>query len=645
MRLNRYPFTIIGVAPANFHGSMPGLDFEMWAPTTTFKLLNSSNGWMLEDRKTRMFRVMARLAPGVHLEQARAEIQSLGRRMAAANADTSEGMGATLLPLWESHYGIQDSLRAPLGLLTGACAVLLLIVCANVANLLLGHSMSRRKEFCVRLALGAPRSRLVRQLFTETLILAFAGSLFGLLATIWIGGSLGWLMPGSSVPSLLRPHVDSGVLLFTAALAIGVAILAGVAPGLNAGRENVTDALKESGRSGTGTARSQRLRGLLVTSEMALAVIAVIGAGLFLKSFRLAAEIRPGFDADHVALGKFDLAAASFDASQADAFCTRLREQLERQPGITSVSYTDWVPLSINGGSWEDLEIEGYVPAPGENMKIYREIVAPGYFDVLKIPLLQGRDFNLNDDGKHAPAMIVNREFVRKFLRNQYAIGRKVQGWGDWFTIVGVVEDSKYYRLTESPKPWFYVPMRQIYRPEFAYTFLVRTAGSVDSAISTLREQARSVDPGVPIFATTSFSDYVGASLFQQKIAASLLSVLATIAFLLAAIGLYGVMAYSVAQRTKEIGIRVTLGAQPGNVLAMIARQAMAFLLVGLLGGMAGAVVLARLVSSMLFGVSPADPVVFASVGACTMLIALAATAIPASRAMRVDPIVALRHE
>jgi predicted permease len=645
VRLNRYPFTIIGVAPANFHGSMPGLDFEMWAPTTTFRLLNSSNGWMLEDRKTRMFRVMARLAPGVHLEQARAEIQSLGRRMAAANADTSEGMGATLLPVWESHYGIQDSLRAPLGLLTGACAVLLLIVCANVANLLLGHSMSRRKEFCVRLALGAPRSRLVRQLFTETLILAFAGSLFGLLATIWLGGSLGSLMPASSVPSLLRPHVDSGVLLFTAALAIGVAIFAGVAPALNAGRENVTDALKESGRSGTGTARSQRLRGLLVTSEMALAVIAVIGAGLFLKSFRLAAEIRPGFDADHVALGKFDLAAASFDASQADAFCTRLREQLERQPGITSVSYTDWVPLSINGGSWEDLEIEGYVPAPGENMKIYREIVAPGYFDVLKIPLLQGRDFNLNDDGKHAPAMIVNREFVRKFLRNQYAIGRKVQGWGDWFTIVGVVEDSKYYRLTESPKPWFYVPMRQIYRPEFAYTFLVRTAGSVDSAISTLREQARSVDPGVPIFATTSFSDYVGASLFQQKIAASLLSVLATIAFLLAAIGLYGVMAYSVAQRTKEIGIRVTLGAQPRNVLAMIVRQAMVFLLVGLVGGMLGAAVLARLVSSMLFGVSSADPVVFASVGVCTMLIALGATAIPASRAMRVDPVVALRHE
>jgi predicted permease len=646
VRLNRYPFTIIGVAPPAFHGSMPGLDFEMWAPTTTFKLLNSSNGWMLEDRKTRMFRVMARLAPGVQLEQARAEIHSLGTRMAAANADTSEGMSATLLPMSKSHYGIQDSLRAPLGLLTGACAVLLLIVCANVANLLLGHSMSRRKEFCVRLALGAPRSRLVRQLLTETLLLAFAGSLFGLLATVWLGGSLGWLMPPSAAPwSLLRPHVDSGVLLFTAALAIGVAILAGLAPALHAGRDNVTEALKESGRTGTGTARSQRLRGLLVTSEMALAVIAVIGAGLFLKSFRLAAEIRPGFDADHVALGKFDLAAASFDASQADAFCTRLRQQLESQPGITSVSYTDWVPLSVSGGSWEDLEIEGYVPGPSENMKIYRQIVAPGYFDVVKIPVLEGRDFNLDDNREQAPAMIVNREFVRRFLRNQYAIGRKVRGWGKWFTIVGVVEDSKYYRLTESPTPWFYVPMRQIYRPEFAFAFLVRTAGSADSAISTLRAQARSVDPGVPIFATASFNEFIGASLFLQKIAASLLSVLATIAFLLAAIGLYGVMAYSVSQRTKEIGIRVTLGAQPGDVLGMIVRQALAFLLVGLVGGMLGAAILARLVSSMLFGVSPADPVVFASVAAVTLLIALAATAIPAARAMRVDPILALRHE
>jgi predicted permease len=645
IRLNRYPFTIIGVAPARFHGSMPGLDFELWAPTTTFKLLNSTNGWMLEDRKTRMFRVMARLAPGVQIDQARAEIGSIAAHMAKANADTSEGMSATLLPLWKSHYGIQDSLRAPLGMLMGACVVVLLIICANVANLLLAHAMSRRKEFCVRLALGAPRSRLLRQLLTETSILAITGSLLGLLATLWLGSSLRWLMPASVAPSLLRPQVDSGVLLFAAVLTLTVTILAGVAPGLQAGRENVTEALKESGRSGTGSARSQRLRGLLVTSEMALAVVAVIGAGLFLKSFRLAKEIRPGFDSDQVALGSFDLAAAGFDAQQADNFCSRLRERIEGQPGVTAVSYTDFVPLSVANGSWEDLEIEGYVPGPSENMKLYRALVAPGYFDVLKIPILAGRDFNLNDDRQHPPVMIVNREFVRRFLHNQYALGRKVQGWGEWFTIVGVVEDAKYYRLTENPKAYFYVPMRQIYRPEFAFTFLMRTRRPVNQAITTLRQQALAVDPGVPVFATTSLTEFIGASLFEQRIAASLLSILASIAFLLAAIGLYGVMAYSVSQRTKEIGIRVALGAVRTDVLVMVARQAMAFLLAGLVAGMLAAAALARLVSSMLFAVSPADLTVYALAAISTILLALAATVIPASRAMRVDPIIALRYE
>jgi predicted permease len=645
VRLNRYPFTIIGVAPSNFHGSMPGFDFEMWAPTTTFKLLDSTNGWMLQDRKTRMFRVMARLAPAVTIDQARSEIHAIATHMAKANADTSKGMSATLLPLWKSHYGIQDSLRAPLGMLMGACIVVLLIICANVANLLLAHAISRRKEFCLRLALGAPRLRLVRQLLTETSMLALTGSLLGLLATLWLGSSLRWLMPASVAPRLLPSPVDSGVLLFATVLAFAVTILGGVAPGLHVSRETVTDVLNESGRGGTGTAQSQRLRGLLVTSEMALAVIAIVGAGLFLKSFHLAKQIRPGFDSEHVALGSFDLAAASFDAQQADSFCNRLRERLETEPGITAVSYTDYVPLSIGAGSWEDLQIEGYVPGPSENMKIYRSLVAPGFFDVLKIPILAGRDFNWNDDRSHAPVMIVNREFVRRFLHNQYALGRKVQGWGAWFTIVGVVEDSKYYRLTEKPAPFFYVPMRQIYRPEFPFTFLVRTRGPVDQAVTALRQQASEVDPGLPMFGATSLTDFVGASLFQQRIAASLLGILASIAFLLAAIGLYAVMAYSVSQRTREIGIRLALGALGTDVLVMVARHAIAFLLAGLAAGIVAAAVLAQFVSSMLFAVSPGDLTVYLLAAFATMIIALAATSIPAIRAMRVDPMVALRYE
>ena len=645
IRINRYPFTIIGVAPPAFHGSMPGFEFEMWAPTTAFKLLNSSNGWMLQDRKTRMFRVMARLAPGVSLEQARAEVQQLGTYMGKVNADTSEGMSATLLPLWKSHYGIQDSLRAPLGTLTGACLVVLLIACANIANLLLIHAMRRRKEFCVRQALGAQSSRLIRQILTETLIVTFAGSIVGLLVTIWLGGSLQWLMPPSVAPRLLRPHLDLGVLLFTGAVTLAVALLAGLAPALHAGSDSLTDELKEGSRSGTATVHSQRLRGLLVTSEMALAVISIIGAGLFLKSFRTAAEVKPGFQSDHVALGSFDLAAASLDSKQADSFCMRLTQQLERQPGVTAVSYTDWVPLSVGRGSWEDLDVQGYTPAPSENMKIYRSVVAPGFFDVLKIPILAGRDFNLNDDRDHPPVMIVNQEFVRRFLRNQYALGRKVQGWGEWFTIVGVVQDSKYYRLTDRPEPFFYVPMRQIYRPEFAFTFLVRTQAPVEQAIATLRQQALAVDPGLPLFGTTSFKDFVDSSLFQQKISASLLGILAAIAFLLAAIGLYGVMAYSVSQRTKEIGIRVALGAVRTDILVMVTRQAMSFLVAGLAVGIIGAAILARLVGSLLFAVSPADPTVYLITALATILLALAAAAVPAIRAMRVDPTVALRHE
>ena len=645
IRINRYPFTIIGVAPPAFHGSMPGFDFEMWAPTTTFKLLNSSNGWMLQDRKTRMFRVLARLAPGASLEQARVEIQSIGTFMGKANADTSEGMSATLLPLWKSHYGIQDSLRAPLGTLTGACLVVLLIVCANIANLLLTHAMNRRKEFCVRQALGAQSSRLVRQLLTETLILTLGGAALGLMVTVWLAGALKWLMPTWVAPLLFPPHIDSTVVLLTLAVTLVVALLAGLAPALHAVSDSLTDELKEGGRAGTGTVASQRLRGLLVTSEMALAVVAVVGAGLFFKSFRTASQVRPGFDPDHVAMGSFDLAAASFDSKQADSFCARLTDQVKRQPGVTGVSYTDYVPLSTGRGSWEDLDIQGYVPAPGENMKIYRSIVAPGFFDVLRIPILAGRDFTLSDDREHAPAMIVNQEFVRRFLHNQYAIGRKVQGWGQWFTVVGVVGDSKYSRLTDRPEPFFFVPMRQIYRPEFAFTFLVRTAGPAEQAVSMLRQQALSVDPGIPVFETTSLKDFVDNSLFQQKISASLLAILASIAFLLAAIGLYGVMAYSVSQRTREIGIRVAIGALRTDVLAMVARQALSFLLVGLAIGTLAALVLAQLVGSLLVGVSPADPAVYVITAAATTLLALASAAIPAQRAMRVDPMVALRYE
>jgi putative ABC transport system permease protein len=645
LRINRFPYTIIGVAPDNFHGSMPGLSFQMWAPATMFGQLSSTGDWMLRDRKTRMFRVLARLAPGVQIEQARAEVQSIAKVMAEADADTNEGLSATLLPLWKSHYGIQDSLLAPLSILMGACGVVLLIVCANVANLLLARAVARQKELSVRAALGAPRWRLIRQLLTESFLIAVAGALVGLWISSWLGGSLRWLVPISSLPDMIRPPIDLGVVVFTTALAFVVAALAGIVPALHSARGDVNDMLKEGGRSGTSSAHSRRLRGLLVTSEVALAVVALIGAGLFVKSFQMARAIHPGFDPHQVAIAQLSLSAAGYDSRQANAFCVRLREVLERQPGVTAVSYADYIPLSVSGDSWEDLQIQGYVPGPNENMKVYRNLVAPGYFDLMKIPLLEGRDFNLRDDSANQPVMIVTQEFVRRFLPNQNPIGQKVQGWGRWFTIVGVAQDSKIHRLTESAPPYFYVPIRQIFRPEMGLKFYVRTSAPVDDAVAALRREAQAIDPSVPVFNAMPLEEYIAASLFPQKIAASLLGTLGSVALLLAAIGLYGVMAYSVAQRTNEIGIRVALGAKPLDVLRMILRESMVLALPGLVVGSLLAIALARVVSASLVDVSPRDPAVYAAAAVFTVLIALFAAVGPARRAAKVDPMVALRYE
>ena len=312
---------------------------------------------------------------------------------------------------------------------------------------------------------------------------------------------------------------------------------------------------------------------------------------------------------------------------------------------MTLVSYGDYVPLSISGGSWEDLQIQGYVPGPNENMKLYRNLVAPGYFDLMKIPLLEGRDFNLQDDRTRPPVMIVTREFVRHFMPNQEPIGQKVQGWGKWFTVVGVVEDSKIFRLTENTAPYFYVPIHQIYRPEMGLKFLVRTSGPVADAVTALRREANVIDPAVPVFNAMALEEYIGASLFPQRIAASLLGTLGSVALLLAAIGLYGVMAYSVAQRTNEIGIRVALGAQPLDVMRMVIRECLALALPGLVVGSLLAVALARVVSASLVEVSPRDPAIYAAAAAFTILVTLCAAADPARRAAKVDPMVALRYE
>lgn len=645
VRINRFPFRIVGVAPADFHGSMPGERIEMWVPAAMLGQIVPTGGWWLRDRGTRTFRVLARLAPGVTISAARSEVEALAHRMAAANGDVSKGMGGLLLPLWQSHWGVQDALRAPLLVLLAACGLVLLIVCANSANLLLARATGRRRELALRLALGAPRTRLLRQLLTEASVLAVTGSVLGLLCTLWLARSLTWLIPSFAAPSLLAPHVDGGVLAFTAVLAGGVTLLAGIAPALHGSREAFSDALNDGGRGAAGSVHATLARDLLVAAEMGLAVIALVGAGLFYGSIRRTRAVSPGFDADHVAMASVSITLAGYDSAHGETFLRDVAERVRREPGVSAVSYTDHVPLSVGSGSWEDLRVEGYTPEPNENMKLYRAQIGPEYFKVLGIPLIAGRDFTEGDDSAHAPVMIVSEAFVRRFLDGRAALGVRVHGWGRWFTIVGVSKDVKTYRLTEPPTPYFYVPVRQVYRPENGYTFLARTSTPVDQIMRTIGLAVRSIDPTVPVFNTMPLAEYIEGPLQGQQAATGLLAVLAGVASLLAAIGLYGVISYAVAQRTKEIGVRVALGAQRGDVLRMVAASAGVLLLAGLVFGLGSALALTRLVSSMLYGLGAGDVIVFAGAAGIMAVIALVATSVPARRAMSVDPVVALRVE
>lgn len=644
VEINRFPFIVAGITPKSFHGSMPGEDVQVWVPATMVGQIMPTVSSMLRDRDWRSFRVLARVANGRTPESAADEVRRFGTYMSSVNGGRSKGMSAMLLPIWRSHYGIQDALRAPLMVLLGACALVLLIVCANMATLLLTRATARRRELALRMALGAPRRRLVRQLLTEASILAVAGASLGLICTIWLARSLHWFVPQFAAPSLIDPRVDIAVIVFAIGLASVVILLAGIMPALHGSRERYDESLRDGARLSAG-AHATRLRGLLVVAEMALAVMALIGAGLFYDSFRRARAVAPGFTTEGVAIGSVSLTLAGYDSARADDFLRRVAERVAREPGIASVSYTDYVPLSLAGGSWEDLQVEGYAPQVNENMKTYRGAIGPGYFTTLDIPLLDGRDFRFDDDSAHAPVMIVNEAFVRHFLNGRTALGVRVHGWGKWFTIVGVANDVKTYRLTDAPTPYFYVPIRQVYRPEYGYTFVARGAASVDQTVKAIERAVASVDRGVPVYGAMPLAEYIDAPMRSAQIAVRLLGLLAAVSLFLAAIGLYGVVSYSVAQRAKEIGLRVALGARKSDVLRVVSTQAAVLLAFGLVIGLAGGLALGRVVASLLFGVSPADLAIFAAAVGSMTLITIAAVGVPARRAMSVDPAVVLRGD
>jgi predicted permease len=660
LRINQHELTIVGVAPPAFHGSIPVTAFDLWIPYMQQPVLNGVATWMLRDRHNRNMLGIARLKQGVTVDQARAELASLAGRMAVANANVSEGMSATLLPLWKSPHGPQGLLVGPLRILMGVCILVLLIVCANVANLQLARATVREKEFSARLALGAGRLRLARQVLTESLMLTLAGAVLGMAATPWMSHALRYLMPPGPMSQLIamdtRP--DLTVLAFTIGVCVFAALAAGLAPALQVGRINLSARMNEGGRSGS-AGRRNRLRSILVASEVALALVALVGAGLFARGFQTTMRIDPGFDPDHVLLSQFYLNTSGYNLQQREDFCRRLEERMLAAPGVTDVAYSDGVPLGFEPSWWEELKIEGYAPRPNENMNIFRNVISPGYLPLMHIPIIEGRNFTeADDESDNSPAvMIVNESFARHFFPNSDPIGHKVHGWGAWFRIVGIAKDSKYHYLDESNVPYFYVPFRQLYRTDMTLAFYVRTHGNPETALSTLRAQTHAIDPNVQVFDAMPLKEFIGASLYPQKMAASLMAVLGSIAVLLAAVGLYSVMAYWVAQRTQEIGVRMALGALPRHVLRMVVFEGLKLTAIGVIAGAALAFALARAVSSVsvtnsamgggvrLMGDGGADPFIFAA--AAVFLCALAALAayLPARRAASIDPMEALRTE
>src|SRR5271165_5432686 len=644
--LNRQKLTVIGVTPAGFRGSTPGLTFSIWIPATMGARLNTLPEKVLDERRMRFFMLLARLKPGVTTAQARAECSSLARQLAQSNPHADAGIGATVLPIRKGHFGGQTILGGPLTILMAACGLVFLIVCANVANLLLARSIARSKEFSVRMAMGAGRRRLARQLFSESLILAVLGGVAGAYLSTWMSASMGYLMPrGAGLPVSLDFPLNGEILAFGVILCMAACLISGIAPALYSGRASLNEALKEGGRSGGGSTRSEHARGLLVVSEVALALVAVIGAGLFTKSFEMAREINPGFDPRNVLVSHLELSSAGYAPGLGRSqFFDRLQERLASQPGIVSVSWAEAVPLWFTGTPWEGLSVEGYVPGPAENMNVYRNLVGPGFLNLMKIPIVEGRDFTGHDDENGKPVIIVNHTFAQRFFAGRSPIGHRVFAWGRWYEVAGVAADGKYVAANEPPQPFFYVPFRQAFATRDMNLF-IRTTGDPERAIAAERSAVNSLNPSVGIFDSMPLTDYIGASLFGQKTAAVMLAVLGFVALILAATGLYSVMAYSVAQRTREIGLRMALGARPADVLALVVGRGMRLTLVGVAIGVVAALAVTRLASSLLVHVSATDPLVFAAASLFLAAVALAANYLPARRATHIDPNEALRSE
>ncbi len=536
-------------------------------------------------------------------------------------------------------------LRGPLQILMATAVLVLLIACANVVNLLLARSVARQKEFSIRLAMGAGRRRLVQQMLTETTLLAISSGILAIPTAMWMTDGLQWLIPSAGVPVALSMTLNFRVLGFLALLCGFAALASGTVPALITARSDVNERLKAGGRTGTSGRHSHQTRAALVIAEIALAAVALVGAALFARSFQQARSIHPGFDARNVLVSRLWMASGGYTAEEIRSMCARLRDRLMDTPGIAAAAYADDTPLSSPAGRWTTISVDGYVPAPGEDLRVNFSSISPGYLGVLNIPLLEGRDLRVSDRRDSARVAIVNQTFARRFFHGASPVGRKLSMWGKQWDIVGMARDGKYFRPSEGPLPFYYVPFEQAYGIGNRIDFFVRTPGDPVRAAAAVRRAAVALDPGAGAMHSVPLEEYTQLGLLPNRIAAGVLAGLGLLSLILATVGLYSVMAYAVGQRTQEIGIRMALGARPGDVLGGVLRQGMILVCAGLTIGIALSLVVTRSVSAMLIKVESTDGIAFGGAALILTVVAGAATLIPARRATKVDPLVALRCE
>jgi predicted permease len=642
--VNNTPMTVIGVAPEGFIGSFLGLASSAWAPMMMMRELSGGN--RIEQRGNSWFNTLVRLKPSVSREQAQAEAESIMRQLEREYREANDGRRIRMVTTWEAPFGAPTVLAPILGVLSIVVMLVLAIACANVANLLLSKAVGRRREVAIRLSMGASRWRVVRQLLTEALVLSTISGLAGVVMARWTMNLIMAFVPPVDLPIDLGLRMDQTTLLFALAVSVATGVVFGLAPALQASNPETVNALKEQAGRGSEARSGRRLRSTLVVAQVAVCLVLLVGAMLFLRSLIAAQQLSPGFDPSGVATVSMDLYPSGYVGDRALDFERRVVDAVQALPGVTSASYANRLAMGMGGNSNMGLQVDGYTPRQDEEVVISYTLVGPRHFETMRIPMREGREFLRSDTKDSPPAVIVNETMARRYWPNGGALGGHVRFGQRPAEVIGIAADARYNALNEGPLPQIYLPLEQNNISTVA--LLVRVNGDPAAGLNGIRDAIRALDPNLPIYNARTMTEHMQTAVFAQRMAADLLGALGVLALLLSSIGLYGVMAYTVSQRTQEMGIRLALGASPGALLSMVVGQGMRLTVIGLLIGLTLALAAFGSVGAMrrlLPGISPLDPATFVAVPVILASIAALAAWIPARRAGKVDPLVALRYE